>query len=91
MTTKLILTGFLLSFPACAASNSGGHVVGNPIISESVSTKMKTDDAPACACASSKDPKVKAKCKCATDSGTATGTATTTSVPCKDKSGACSK
>ena len=90
MTTKLILSSLLLSFPACAASNSGGHVVGNPIISESVSTKMKADDAPSCACASSKDPKVKAKCKCATDSATSTATSTS-GTPCKGKEPTCSK
>ncbi|MGZ3652910.1 MAG: hypothetical protein ACXVB9_01195 [Bdellovibrionota bacterium] len=75
----------------CAATeNGGGHVVGNPIISESASTKMASDTASApCACASSKDAKVKAACKCAKP--TATSTSTSTSAPCKDTSGTCSK
>jgi hypothetical protein len=79
ITSKLVLvTGLFLNFSACASTNNGGHVVGNPILSESVSTKMKTEDAPTCACASSKDPKVTAKCKCAIDSTTSTSTSTST-------------
>jgi hypothetical protein len=76
MTPKIIIAGFFLTFPACASSNNGGHVVGNPIISEGVSAKMKAEEAPKCACASSKTPKVKAKCKCAVESSTDTSTST---------------
>jgi hypothetical protein len=72
--------GLLFTFAACASTNNGGHVVGNPIISEGTSSKMK-DDTKKCDCASSKDPKVKAACKCAVDAAPA----------CKDGDKNCAK
>jgi len=79
-SNAILVGGLFFAFSACASTNNGGHVVGNPIISESASSKMKE---PTCDCASSKDPKVKAACKCAVDSKS---TAT-----CKDGDKTCSK
>ena len=63
MSTKVFLVGGLfLAFSACASTNNGGHVVGNPIISEGASKKMAApaDEAPStCDC-----PKDKKDCKC---------------------------
>ncbi|MFX6019431.1 hypothetical protein ABTF08_21375, partial [Acinetobacter baumannii] len=46
ITPKLILAaGLLFHFSACASTNNGGHVVGNPLVSDSVSAKAKTKSA----------------------------------------------
>ncbi len=77
MSPKVLSLGVLLLCIAqvgCAASNGGGLVVGNPLVSESSVQGSKTKT-PSCDCAKSKDPKVKANCKCATSTSTNTSTA----------------
>lgn len=76
----LTLCGFITAFSACASTNNGGHVVGNPLISDSASEKGKKkgqDEAPkeldqaakepACGC-STKHAKAKNTCKCPAES-----------------------
>lgn len=63
----------------CAASNGGGHSVGNSIVSDGASKKMadsdvKLDTKDVCSCADSKDAKAAKNCKCkAKDSKPACG------------------
>jgi hypothetical protein len=78
-TLNLVIIGLTFAFAACASTNNGGHVVGNPIISESASKEMKKIDL--CECAKSNDAKVKANCACATATATSTSTATKTAAP----------
>jgi len=69
MCTKTFFASALLTLcfaGSCAASNGGGHGVGNSIVSAGVSKKMAEpkDD---CACADSKDAKAAKDTKAAKD------------------------
>jgi hypothetical protein len=81
MNPKILSLGALflcIAEVGCAASNGGGFVVGNPLVTSAPVQDEKKPNDQTCDCKTAKDPKVKKICKCGTSTSTSTSTTTST-------------
>lgn len=73
MKTWLMVGAFTFAFASsCAASNGGGHVVGNSMISESAAKEVAAEKK-TCECKPNKGKKVKKDCECPAEKPKACG------------------